>query len=302
MEHAEVARGLDAGHQQMLDALLRLVEAAEIEKHLWPGDTVTHYCLRFLFARKFDLEKALAMLRADLAWRAKHRPKELLLQHPLDVVGMSIEDVEQYLPLWHQGYDKLGRPFLVMRFGKVRLPELQRRTTMDKVHRLQLRMAEAAVRSCGSQSLKLGRPTGKWLVLVDARSMDLKSMLKPAALKLLGRIADIDQKHYPERLGAMIVINAPRVFHALYPVMSHFVDETTRQKIHLYPDMVQGLTALHELVELSQISPEYGGTGKCMLRHSLARMATSDFPDPDDPELQEIRSLWYRKRRCKTSF
>ena len=44
---------------------------------------------------------------------------------------------------------------------------------------------------------------------------------------------DLSAKHYPERLGAFLVVGAPFLFNGLWSVVQPLVDAATRKKIHM---------------------------------------------------------------------
>lgn len=74
--------------------------------------------LRFLRARKFKVTKAWELLEQDVAWRAAQGTDVVLRKTPLEVLGVeNMTVINEYLPWWHQGYDKQGRPVFFKRFG-----------------------------------------------------------------------------------------------------------------------------------------------------------------------------------------
>ncbi|XP_049851266.1 uncharacterized protein LOC126325824 [Schistocerca gregaria] len=46
----------------------------------------------------------------------------------------------------------------------------------------------------------------------------------------------LSNKHYPERLGVCLVLNAPTVFHTCWPVIRRWLDENTSRKIKFVDD------------------------------------------------------------------
>ena len=52
-------------------------------------------------------------------------------------------------------------------------------------------------------------------------------------LKVLKAIIATEDNYYPERLNKYLIINAPRIFSAIWKIVRAFVDPVTREKIHI---------------------------------------------------------------------
>jgi len=64
----------------------------------------------------------------------------------------------------------------------------------------------------------------------------------------LVQVLNILQTHYPERLGASLILNVPFLIHAFFKMISPFIDPVTRNKMKFNPKPVQdGLFAADEL-------------------------------------------------------
>lgn len=71
-------------------------------------------------------------------------------------------------------------------------------------------------------------------------------------------VIGIVQNHYPERLGAAFLFNAPWYWHAFWGAISPFVDETTKSKIHMMKDLKKS-NPLAEVADGMQYEKVYGG-------------------------------------------
>lgn len=70
------------------------------------------------------------------------------------------------------------------------------------------------------------------------------------------------QYHYPERLGQGIwFVNAPRFFFGAWRVVSPFVAQSTRNRIH-FCNTTDDLGPLLDLFGESNLPTYYGGTGR----------------------------------------
>ena len=72
--------------------------------------------LRFLRARGGDVDKAFAMLQADVVWRRETGVDDLANTHGDDVLGRPVGDLWRHFPSWPQGYDVCGRPVKYMQW------------------------------------------------------------------------------------------------------------------------------------------------------------------------------------------
>jgi len=198
--------GMTAKQRKDFISMLRQVDYDAISEHLWTGDSVAKYVMRFFKARKCSVARALAMLKTDLAWREKHRWKEAVLtKKPLDLIGLSAEQLQALLPIWHQGYCKNGAPLSIQIFGAVRLPSLLAATTLDNICAFQSHHSEGLARLCSEKNVD------KWVIIIDAASSDPRSFFAQGAFGWARSMNDIDANHNPERLGSMLIINAPKV-------------------------------------------------------------------------------------------
>jgi hypothetical protein len=69
----------------------------------------------------------------------------------------------------------------------------------------------------------------QWVWLMDMRGYTLMTSLAHTSAGI--RMAQVFSAHYPERLGAAILLNPPTVFSVLLGAISPFLDKKTRDKI-----------------------------------------------------------------------
>ena len=73
-------------------------------------------------------------------------------------------------------------------------------------------------------------------------------------------MAVTDSAYYPERLGKLVVINAPSALAIAWRIISTFLDDMQRSKIKILPcDPKVWMPALLETMDISQIPMQYGG-------------------------------------------
>jgi len=191
-----------------------------------PYDDV--YFLRFLRARKFDLEKSTNMWKNYINWRAERNVDE--------IKKMDFSDVnraKQYYPhLWFRT-DKLGRPVFYERLGKLSFDKLTKEVSTE---RLELHFIQDYERLLNDMFPACTKAKGE-LVTNTCYIMDLKGvsakMFSGKVWDLLKIASRIGQDYYPEILGNMFIINVPMFFHGMWNMIKVFVDEKTRSKIHI---------------------------------------------------------------------
>ena len=72
--------------------------------------------------------------------------------------------------------------------------------------------------------------------------------------------AKIDQDHFPERLGVLFIINAPRLFPTVWAAIKPLVDPRTVSKIQIVSKNYQ--EKLLGNIDEDTLPPIFGGTGK----------------------------------------
>jgi hypothetical protein len=69
-----------------------------------------------------------------------------------------------------------------------------------------------------------GKPITTWCLLVDLEGLNMRHLWRPGVSALL-RIIEIVESNYPETLGRVLIIRAPRVFPVLWTLVSTFISE-----------------------------------------------------------------------------
>lgn len=208
--------------------------------------------LRFLRARKFDIEKAKEMFVNCENWRKEFGTNTILE----DFHYVEKAKVAQYYPQYYHKTDKDGRPIYIEQLGSVKINEMYKITTQERMLKNLVWEYEAFARyRLPACSRKVGK-----LVETSCTIMDLKGISLSSASQVYSYIREaskLSQDYYPERMGKLYVINAPFGFATVFAMIKRFLDPVTVSKIN-----VLGSTYQEELlkqVPIENLPVKFGG-------------------------------------------
>lgn len=217
---------------EMVHSAVSEFPAEQMEEKFWKFtkfDSPDNLILRFVRARKWNVDRSLAMLCSTLHWRLK--------EFPIDdyIKGGELEFYEQmqasetepkaYAGLlknfelnkaYIKGHDKSGRPIVVVR------PRLHFSTdqTLEEVKIFTCLIIE----DC-RMFLKGNADTAS--ILFDMTGFSLLNMdYQPVRF-----IVDAFQAHYPECLGVLVIHKAPWVFSGIWNIIKNWLDPVVAAKV-----------------------------------------------------------------------
>lgn len=242
------------------------------------------HILRFLRARDFSIDKAREMLIHSLAWRKLHNIDRLLETYK------TPEIIEQYYPGgWHY-FDREGRPLYVLRLGQMDVKGLIRSVGEEAILKHVLAKNEEGLMRAAEATQKRGHPVSACTCIVDLDGLSMRHLWRPGIRALL-RIIETVEANYPETMGRLLIVRAPRVFPVLWTLVSPFIDENTRNKFMIYGGKdYLGAGGLIEFVEKQYIPDFLGGDCFCdvpeggLVPKSLYQEDLMDG-SPDEPPL-----------------
>ena len=217
--------------------------------------------LRYLRARKLDVAKAMAMLRATIAWRAEN-DIDALLSSPLDEDEFRA-NAAMY-PASYHGEDAAGRPVYMERTGSARFAALVQKLGQEGFLRMHLRGMEYQYRVLlPSASVRKNAPVTQMCNVIDVGELSLYDTVSHGeVLAALKNIAAVDADHYPENLGTTLVCNAPWSFTTAWSVVRLFLDAKTQAKFKVLGKGDAQLSALREALGGIEKVPAFLG-GEC---------------------------------------
>ncbi|RYH32724.1 hypothetical protein EON65_00050 [archaeon] len=243
-----------------LKAVNAFIEQIEAEELQFNTDEEHEFLklLRFLRARKFNVEQSMKMVREDVKWRLAENRLNLRRETAEEVLGCDLTQIYNFFPTWIQGVDKQLRPVSYRKFGKFEIWNVLKLTSMERLVRFHAWETEQALRGMYKGSQESGYNIETFVLVIDAAGWGLR-LATSDAYAFIKNMATTDSDHYPERLGNMLIINAPTVLSVAWKVVQGFLDPVTKKKVRILAKRSEWEPMLKQYIDVSQIPQQYGG-------------------------------------------
>ncbi|XP_051139969.1 phosphatidylinositol/phosphatidylcholine transfer protein SFH8-like [Andrographis paniculata] len=216
-----------------------------------------HVMLRFLKARKFNIEKTKIMWANMLQWRKEYGADSIME----DLDFKELNEVQKCYAQGYHGIDKNGRPIYIERLGTIDVDMLMQITTMDRLVRYKVQEFEKslAVRfpAC---SVSANTHIDSSTTILDVQGLGLMSLTGPVT-EFIKFVQKIDNDNYPETLYRMFIINAGPGFRLIWNAVKPLLDPDTTSKIEVLGNKYQD--KLLEAIDHSELPEFLGGSCTC---------------------------------------
>ncbi|OAP65628.1 hypothetical protein AYL99_01600 [Fonsecaea erecta] len=254
--------------------------------------------LRFLRARKWDVDKALVMLVSTMRWRSQeqHVDDDVVLRGE----GGALEDSKSSDPAVRRegedflaqlrlgksflhGTDKEGRPLC---FVRVRLHR-----GGDQTERALERYTVYVIETA---RLALRPPVETACIVFDMTNFTMANM-DYTPVKFMIKIFEAN---YPESLGAVLVHKAPWIFQGIWKIIRGWLDPVVAGKVHF----TSGVEDLEKFIPRSQIIKELDGDEDWEYKYAEPVPGENDAMKEEAPRnaLNAERDIQVREYQNKT--
>ncbi|XP_062705817.1 alpha-tocopherol transfer protein-like [Aedes albopictus] len=197
------------------------------------------FLLRFLRAKKFDVEKAFKMMQKYYKMKDEY-PEIFKVSPPSEMKFMLEMQIQCMLPK----KDESGRQIYLFRVEKCDPYKIP----VDYVFRSNVLALEDAVRNPETQ-------IGGLVVLLDMAGLGF-AHARYLSPHLARKTVEVVQEAFPMRFKAFHVLHEPFYFDAILAVLKPFLKDKIRRRIHLHGN---NLNSLHKYVSKDVLPVEYGG-------------------------------------------
>lgn len=182
--------------------------------------------LRFLRARDFSVEKSFQMLQESLKWRQDNNIDQMLNEYKPSAVI-----TKYFLGSWHQS-DKQNCPIYILRLGHMDVKGLLKSIGEEVLLKHALHICEEGLQLIEQATNKTGKAVTTWSLLCDLEGLSMRHLWRPG-IKALLNIIETVEKNYPETLGRVFIVRAPRVFPIAWTIVSAFIRKLLLKFEHL---------------------------------------------------------------------
>jgi len=231
--------------------------------------------LRFLRARKFDVDLAMEMFLANREWRKNGVQKANTTLQEFDDPNSDIfihkDKLDKAREQWQFGYhntDNEGRPIYIDRIGQCDIEEMLKHVTIEQFLDWHIYQWEECLDEYFTAcSVDAGRLVETNFSILDLKGFRVGYLSNDKFKEVFKTVAKLDSDNYPECMGKFFIINAPFAFRMAWKILKNFLDERTVSKITVLGDTYMSeltkFVSADKLPSFLKDSTGEGGTCEC---------------------------------------
>eukprot|EP00756_Hemistasia_phaeocysticola_P050790 Hpha_TRINITY_DN25975_c0_g1::TRINITY_DN25975_c0_g1_i1::g.185377::m.185377 len=249
--------------------------------------------LRYLRARKFDLEKAQDMYIATLQWRRENDVDRFRREaaQPLPDPSLAAAAAEKqggvdlrpearlvayvenepyfqtYTSCLAAGFDLEGRPLYYERTGETsqHMGQLLKAVTKEEVIERHVRQQELAMARLEESEMERGHFVDGFFLVLDLHN--LSAWPNSDTFDIFKQCVRIDEAYYPETMGRQWIVNAPRIFNGIWRLVRFWLDPNSRAKIAIHSHNADWRSELRRYIDVEQLVVDAGGSLLANVHH-----------------------------------
>lgn len=216
-----------------------------------------YYLLRFMRARKFDLEKTMEMFKKFLEWRVEHRTDEAMVIYKCP----NVEKAREIYPHGYHGTDLEGRPFYIDQPCNFEIDDLLKIVSKEELYVYYVKEYEKLIHiRFPAASAAYGKKIEQSFSLLNLKGFSM-GKLKEKSRNFIKLAIDIGSDNYPEIMYKMFIVNTSFMFKGAWAIISPFLDAKTKKKISIHGSSFQ--KELFKFVDPSNVPESLGGECTC---------------------------------------
>lgn len=282
---------LTPSQQEVLDNFLKAVPEEHLEMNRFRSETKEGCSLRFLRARQFNLEKALALIKESFDMRTEKKSKHYANLSPDECLDCDYATLLKYYPHEMWGEDIFNRPILYEKVGTVNVPAMLQLSNMDKLlayhwYHMEKVMNDRfdAINQRLKQTDSAAQCPISTCVILDLSGLTL-AQCSGAVLDYMKIMIAIDNVCFPELLGKMIIINAPWIATTTFNLIKGWLDKRTQLKIEMVSEK-DSLEKIKKYITEENMSTEF--KGKYHVPHPQSKNITDYVSIPAKSVIKEL--------------
>lgn len=245
---------LQAVEQRTLE---RIPEGLELPTRFEPKEKLL---LRFLKSCQGNVEEAATVLSEHVQWREENKVDELALRSPDEIFDgeVSARDVANCMPIIERGEDTEKRPVQYTIASKIDARIASRLTSPKQLFEYQIWLRERALARLDLYGNGSWRSPPYFSAVIDLRGVKL-NQATAEFYALIRKIINLDQYHYPGRVGTLVIVNVPFFFQMIWGALRGWLGTSAEKRIAICNKESEAKRTLLSMIEAKLLPSDFGG-------------------------------------------